>query len=76
MTKFVRLRAKIYSYLIDDGSKDKKAKYTKKCAIKEKLKFNYYKNCLQATQLGNEINYLEENRIDIHYLKKVIKNLQ
>ena len=34
MTKFVRLRAKIYSYLIDDGSEDKKAKYTKKCAIK------------------------------------------
>ena len=29
MTKFVRLRAKTYSYLIDDGSEDKKAKGTK-----------------------------------------------
>ena len=76
MTKFVRLRVKIYSYLINDGSEDKKAKYTKKFAIKEKVKFNYSKNCLQATQFGNEINYLKENRIDIHYLKKVIKNLQ
>ena len=28
---FVRLRAKNYRYLIDDGSKDKKAKGTKKC---------------------------------------------
>ena len=28
MTKFVGLRAKIYSYLIDDGSDDKKAKGT------------------------------------------------
>ena len=29
MTKFVGLRAKTYSYLIDDGSEDKKAKSTK-----------------------------------------------
>ena len=28
MTKFVGLRAKTYSYLIDDGSEDKKAKAT------------------------------------------------
>ena len=30
MTKFVRLRAKTYSYLIDDDSEDKKTKGTKK----------------------------------------------
>ena len=29
MTEFVGLRAKKYSYLIDDGSNDKKAKGTK-----------------------------------------------
>ena len=29
MTKFVGLRAKIYIYLIDDGSEDQKAKNTK-----------------------------------------------
>ena len=40
MTKFVGLRAKNYSYLIDGGSEDKKkAKGTKKCIIKRKLKF-------------------------------------
>ena len=39
MTRFVGLGAKTYSYLIDDGSEDKKAKYTKKCVIKTKLKF-------------------------------------
>ena len=44
MIKFVGLRAKIYSYLIDDSSKDKKAKGTKKCVIKKKLKFKNYKN--------------------------------
>ena len=26
MTRFIELRAKTYSYLIDDGSEDKKAK--------------------------------------------------
>ena len=35
MTKFGGLRAKTYSYLIDDSSKDKKAKDTKKCVIKK-----------------------------------------
>ena len=39
MTKFVGLGAKTYSYLIDYGSADKKAKGTKKCVIKRKLKF-------------------------------------
>ena len=38
MTEFVGLRAKTYSYLIDDGSEDKKPRGTKTCAIKRKLK--------------------------------------
>ena len=38
-TKLVGLRAKNYSYLIDDNSEDKKAKDTKKCVIKRKNKF-------------------------------------
>ena len=40
-----------YSYLIDDGSENKKAKRTKKYVVKQKLKVNDYKNCL----LNNEI---------------------
>ena len=60
MTKFVGQRAKTYNYLIDDGSKYKKAKDTKKCVIKIKLKFENYKNCLKATQLENKISYLEK----------------
>ena len=39
MTEFVGLRAKTYIYLIDDGSENKKAKGTKKCTIKRRLKF-------------------------------------
>ena len=45
MTKFVGLRANTYSYLTDDGSEDERAKGTKKCIIKRKLKFEHYKNC-------------------------------
>ena len=68
MTKFVGLRAKTYSYLIDDGREDKKAKGTKKCVIKKKLKFENYKNCLEATQLQNKINHLEKYKINVNSL--------
>ena len=63
MTKFVGLRAKTYSYLIDEGSENKKAKGTKKCVIKRKFKFENYKNCLEATHLENEINYIEKIKL-------------
>ena len=42
MTKFFGLRVKNDSYLIADNSEDKKAKSTKKCIIKSKLKFENY----------------------------------
>ena len=45
ITKFHALRAKTCSYLMDGGREDKKAKGTKKCVIKRKLKFENYKNC-------------------------------
>ena len=72
MTKFVRLKVKTYSYLIDDCSEDKKAKETKKkCVIKRKLNLKNYRNCLKATQLENKINHLEKkNEIDMDSLKK------
>ena len=57
MTKSVRLRATIYCYLIDDGSEEKKAKDRKKYISKRRLKFENYKNCLEAIQLQNEINH-------------------
>ena len=50
MTEFVALRPKTYSYLMDNGNSDKKAKGTKKWVIKRRLKFNDYKKCL----LNNE----------------------
>ena len=58
MTEFVALIPKTYSYLIDDGRSDKKAKGTKKCVIKRILKFNAYKDCL----LSNEIILKSQQR--------------
>ena len=58
MTEFVALRPKTYSYLMDDGRSDKKAKGTKKCVIKRRLKFNDYKDCL----LNNEIILKSQQR--------------
>ena len=43
VTKFVGLRAKTYSYLIDDCSEDKIAKGPKNCVIKRKLKLKIIK---------------------------------
>ena len=70
ITKFVGSRAKTYSYLIDDGSEDKKPKGTKKCVMKRKIRFENYINCLEATQLKNKINHLEKNKIVIDSHKK------
>ena len=44
MTEFVALRPKTYSYLMDDGNSDKKAKGTKKCVIKQYLSLMIIKN--------------------------------
>ena len=46
MNEFCALRAKTYSYLMDDNSEVKKSKGTKKCVIKRELMFENYKDCL------------------------------
>ena len=58
MREFVGLRTKTYSYLIDNGNNNKKAKGTQKFIIKRILKFNDYKNCF----LNNEIILKSQQR--------------
>ena len=70
MITFVRLIAKTRSYLIDDCRENNKEKGAKKYVIKRKLKFENYENCLGATKLENEVNYLEKNKINLDSLKK------
>ena len=66
MKEFVGLRAKTYSYLMDDSRNNKKG--TKRCVVKRKVKFEYYKNFLETTQLENKINHPESDKIDVDSL--------
>ena len=77
MTKFVGLWAKANSYLTNDGSEDRNPKDTNKYVIKIKPKFENDKKVLEAIQLDNKINYLEEIQINIDSFfvtKENIKN--
>ena len=63
ITKFVGLRVQTYSYLIDEGSEDKKVKSTEKGVMKRKPKCENYNNRLEATQFDNQINYLGKTKL-------------
>ena len=45
-------------------------KVHKKYAIKGKLKFEDFKNCLEASQLENKISHLEKSKIDVDSLEE------
>ena len=61
IVKFVVLRAEAYSYLINNGSEDRKSL---KLKLKlRKIKFENYKICLEATQIDNKIKYLEKMKL-------------
>ena len=73
MKEFARLTAKTYSYLKDNNDEDKKAK---ECFINVKIKFEDYKNCLEAAQIENKISCLEKHKIDVDSLKEDQKDLK
>ena len=75
MKKIVGVRAKTYSYLKENNGKDKKAKGTKKCVIKRKLKFEDYKNCLEAAQIENKQVIQKKMKLMQIILKKIKQNL-
>ena len=66
-------KQKHYSYFTDDNNKRKKAKGTKKCVIKIKLKFENYEIYLEATQLENKINHLEKKTNNVGSLRESFK---
>ena len=75
MVEFAALRPKTYSCLRDDNDENKKAKGTKKCVVKRKLKFEDYNHCLEATQLENKINQLEKTKVAIDSLEENHKKI-
>ena len=64
MKEFCALRAKTYTYLMEDDSEHKKAKGTKKCTIKRRLMFENYKDSLfnDKTKMRSQLRF----RIDLH----------
>ena len=70
MKEFVKLGAKTYINLVDDGGEDKKGKGAKKCVIRRKFNFEDYEHCLEATQPENKIKHLQKSKIFIDNLKE------
>ena len=73
MKEFCALRAKTYTYLMDDDSEKKKAKGTKKCIIKRRIKSEDYKDSLfnNNTILRSQLRF----KSDLHnvYTEEVNK---
>ena len=62
MKEFVGSRAKTSSYLVDDGSEDKKAK--SQTSVSQKKNLKDYKDCLRATQFLNKMNHVEKSKVN------------
>ena len=55
MIEFYALRPYTYTYLINDGDKNKKRKMRKKMYfLKQQYEFKDFRNCQEANQLENE----------------------
>ena len=64
MKEFPGLRWKTYSWLKDNNNEDRKPKGSKSVSSK-KLRFQDYKNCLEAAEIGNKINHSAKNKFDV-----------
>ena len=63
MKEFCALRAKTYTYLMDDDSEKKKTKGIKKCVIKRRLKFKNYNDSLfnNKTILKSQLRFRSDH---------------
>ena len=67
MKEFCALRAKTYTYLMDDDNEKKKAKGIKSCIIKRGLMFESYKDSLfsNKTILKSQLRF-KSNHHDVY----------
>ena len=72
MTEFVALRPKTYSYLINNGNSDAKAKGPKKY-IKRIIKFNHYLCCLFSKKLILKLQQIYKSGAHDVYTIKINK---
>ena len=75
IVEFCALRAKTYAYKLDDDTKNKKAKGTKKCIVKREIIFQNYVDSL----FKNEVLLDHNNDLGVIIItftqKKLIKQL-
>ena len=65
--EFVGLRSKLYTYIKSDGEEEKKCKGIKKKVIKNKIKFEDYKNCLfDEKEETRKINLIRHRNHDLY----------
>ena len=75
MIEFVALRPKSYAYTVDvdKNNEVKKAKRTKRCVIKEKLKFEEYEDCLLNAKAVLKSQQRFKSEIHDLYTEEVIR---
>ena len=67
ITEFVGLRAKLYSYKMDEGDEEKKCKGVKRAVVKNTISFNDYKDCLFNKQSHmRKMNVIRSHLHDIY----------
>ena len=74
MTKFVGIRAKTYSYLIDDSSENKKAKGTKTSVIKKTLNLKIIKTVQEQLIFIIKKTVQQKMKLPQIVLKEIINN--
>ena len=70
MEESVELRPKCYSFLMNDGKLDKKARGTKKCVIKKCLMFDSYSECLKEKKkiLRSQQRFKSDGHVSTKYI--------
>ena len=66
MTELCKLRAKAYTYKMDNDSEHRKAKGTKKCIIKRELTFQDYKDSLFNDKISKILKSQQKVRSNHH----------
>ena len=71
ISEIIALRAKLYSYLLADGSEIKKGKGVQRAALKKQLRHSDYRNCLfNSVQTRLNMTYIRNFAHDLYTVKQ------
>ena len=76
MKEFCALRAKTYTYLMEDDSEMKKAKGVKRCVIKRRVIFENYKDSLfnNKTIMRSQLRFKSDHHVYTEEVNKIVLN--